>query len=226
VTIVKSKEEVRLTGVVYTIKEENKENILKELDFREKNGYTRISITSYNSENDEIIDENTIIYIGLEEYNLHLIYKSNPQFEMNEDIKKTANVISNNVGPSGENYEYFIQLSNFLNENKIKDTYIEDLKKEIMEIRKKEYYIEKGLELLTLNQNYPGLDNTLGIKYTHVSRGLMKGKLFVSKKLQQPSRYMHGGVSLSFMESLASYGSFLYNNGLKFVLMKETKYLD
>ena len=66
-TVVKSKNEnLKLEGMIYEISKKNSKKIFEELDYREKNGYTRIFIKSYQSENNEIINDKTIIYIGLE----------------------------------------------------------------------------------------------------------------------------------------------------------------
>ena len=130
-------------GLVWLIPEDSRQQLLEELDYREKGGYTRHNIkvrlhqqTPYHS-----IDELTeaIVYTG------HI---SNDLFDFkplklgsNHFIKTNgrhssitlrpqnpgANIIAASKGPSGTNIEYLFGLIKFIKENGLSDEYLDNL---------------------------------------------------------------------------------------------------
>ncbi len=62
-------------------------------------------------------------------------------------------------------------------------------------------------ELLAVNEANQGLDKTLGLRYTHVSNGLVRIALRVGPHLTQIVGLVNGGVYCAIAESTASVAS-------------------
>lgn len=71
----------------------------------------------------------------------------------------------------------------------------------------KDIYVQPGLEKFVFLDRGRNLHKTIGLKLTHVEKGLIRGKLEVTEDLQQPYGLLHGGVSISIIEGLGSVGA-------------------
>lgn len=92
-------------GMAYRIDESEKENVIKHLDFREKNGYTRqfVQFYPYTTETKEYSKPKDIfIYVALD---------ANESFAGESNLKSIADQIFKAVGPSGPNKEYVYKLA-------------------------------------------------------------------------------------------------------------------
>lgn len=59
-------------------------------------------------------------------------------------------------------------------------------------------------ELALLNENAIGFDATLGLRYTHITRGEVRAMVRVTPSLLQPWGLVNGGVYCSIAESVGS----------------------
>lgn len=103
VTLIPSKSESRVYGVAYRIAESNVEEVLKHLDYREKNGYDRCSLEFhiYSAEKTGTT-VNVIMYVA---------NSDNESFAGHiSDENQIAQQIYLAVGPSGFNREYVYNL--------------------------------------------------------------------------------------------------------------------
>eukprot|EP00397_Hematodinium_sp_SG-2012_P043892 GEMP01048892.1.p1 GENE.GEMP01048892.1~~GEMP01048892.1.p1 ORF type:complete len:245 (+),score=49.26 GEMP01048892.1:91-825(+) len=106
-------EDVR--GYVYDVDPTKwKQWILKELDIREKNGYTRTLGTAIF---DDGAKEDVVVYVG------SIDLKENPSFAYGS-IDETARIIAKAAGPSGTNLEYLKKLHRV---REISDSYLDEL---------------------------------------------------------------------------------------------------
>lgn len=102
-------------GVAYKIADHQRDDVIKHLDFREKNGYVRHSVTFYpfsmihteqeshaNGEHVKII-KNIVIYVATEDNESFAGHRN--------DINDIVNQIYEAHGPSGSNREYVYRLA-------------------------------------------------------------------------------------------------------------------
>ncbi|KAL4503060.1 hypothetical protein ABPG72_014289 [Tetrahymena utriculariae] len=115
-------------GKVFRIDEKDKEEVLNELDFREKGGYSQIILNVYFQESDGNEKSGQVQKVQA------LLYKGNvdnPNFLSDKDIrscvKKQAEIISKSIGPSGKNIEYLIKYYQYLKSIDKVDKYMEEL---------------------------------------------------------------------------------------------------
>lgn len=87
-------------GVAYKIPAQQKHEVIEHLDFREKNGYERYSVTFHpvDDANDQKPLENIVIYVATKENSSYAGHRS--------DLNDIANQIFEAHGPSGPNREY------------------------------------------------------------------------------------------------------------------------
>lgn len=105
-------------GVAYEIAQEDEEFVMKQLDIREKNGYDKVTVKFYPSDqgNNKLAENlhdcsqcssllepfDLVIYVGTE---------GNEHFAGAADIATIAQQIVLSVGPSGSNKEYLYNLA-------------------------------------------------------------------------------------------------------------------
>lgn len=89
-------------GVAYKIPLQQQNEVLSHLDFREKNGYERYSVTFYPLD-DQAPIENILIYVANEENDSYAGHRN--------DLNDIANQIFEAHGPSGSNREYVYRLA-------------------------------------------------------------------------------------------------------------------
>lgn len=91
--------------MAYRIDDSEKQNVIKHLDYREKNGYTRqfVKFHQYSFETKEYSKPKDIfIYVALNE---------NASFAGESNLKSIAEQVFQAVGPSGTNKEYVYKLA-------------------------------------------------------------------------------------------------------------------
>ena len=106
-------------GVAYEVAKQDEEYVIKHLDYREKNGYDKVTATFYPSDPDSNNHQSNshdcsscsplpsepfdlVIYVGRED---------NEYFAGAADIESIAEQIVSSVGPSGTNTEYLFKLA-------------------------------------------------------------------------------------------------------------------
>lgn len=92
-------------GMCYRIREEEKEQVLGYLDYREKNGYERFLVPVMLREEDGTTIERTVIVYTATEQNEHYLGPA-PLDEMAKQIAEAC-------GPSGPNCEYLFELGTY-----------------------------------------------------------------------------------------------------------------
>ncbi|KAI3403408.2 hypothetical protein KGF56_003829 [Candida oxycetoniae] len=124
-------EDLKVSGCAYYIEPQNVEEVSKYLDIREQNGYELKTVKFYITDTDSKLYEH--VKVKEDEFGRYLdssIYIGGLELESfvgPEDIRKTAAIIKTNVGPSGKNSEYLINLTRSIRELGCKDYYLEDL---------------------------------------------------------------------------------------------------
>ena len=105
-------------GVAYRIPEDEIEGVVKDLDFREKGGYSRMitEITLKRKDGrSETVDG--LVYVAKTD---------NPHFKY-QAMEQCARIIAKSVGPSGKNTDYLYRLDRYLIDHDIEDQYIRTL---------------------------------------------------------------------------------------------------
>ncbi|EME32116.1 Putative glutathione-specific gamma-glutamylcyclotransferase 2 [Galdieria sulphuraria] len=106
-------------GVGYLIKKAEVEKVLQYLDYREKNGYSKVLVDIYEKEDAELpVVRDALIYIASE---------TNRQWLGPSDEKVMIEHIFKSRGPSGSNREYFEKLVDSMRSFGIYDAHLESL---------------------------------------------------------------------------------------------------
>jgi cation transport regulator ChaC len=103
-------------GMVYEV--DLTADLLADLDFRERNGYTRTMTTVTSTETGE--KHRCIVYFAVNDG--HDVAYTGPL-----STAETAKTIATSVGPSGRNIDYFKSLIEFMDEAKSDDLYLREL---------------------------------------------------------------------------------------------------
>ncbi len=99
----------------YKLFEENKADILKGLDYREKGGYERVQTALYLSDHRVV---STTVYIAT---------RTNHNFLGHAPMADIARQIVNSSGPSGANDEYVLKLDRWLKELDVDEPHVRDI---------------------------------------------------------------------------------------------------
>lgn len=99
----------RVWGVAYKIADDRIDEVVKHLDYREKNGYDRI-ITRFNPYPLQQIDEPNRLRAGIDVC-IYLATSDNDSFAGPTEMSVLAKQIFEAVGPSGPNTEYVFNLA-------------------------------------------------------------------------------------------------------------------
>ena len=102
-------------GVAYLVSQKNANSVLQQLDYREKNGYEKLSINLEISNNTSQI---AVTYVAKE--NNHAFLGSAP-------MQSIASQIISSSGPSGENKDYLFELATALRNYNFIDEHIFEL---------------------------------------------------------------------------------------------------
>ncbi|XP_078492025.1 putative glutathione-specific gamma-glutamylcyclotransferase 2 [Ciona intestinalis] len=118
VTLIKEPESI-VWGVAYRIPENRVQEVKKNLDYREKGGYTAEYVL-FHPRDQGLQPFSLMIYIG---------NPGNPDFAGPAHLKDIADVISSSVGPSGRNTEYLFNLAKYVRQHipEDKDTHLFEL---------------------------------------------------------------------------------------------------
>lgn len=109
-------------GVAYEIPDEVwKDSVEKQLDHREKGGYTRHTVKFHTKEGEA---HDVTIYLGS---------KSHRQYAGPDAVENMAKTIATSVGPSGKNTEYLFNLADALKDLSVQDDHVEELTKAVRE---------------------------------------------------------------------------------------------
>lgn len=95
----------KVWGVAYRIEDKDKDSVMQQLDFREKNGYTKVYVTFYPVDllaKTKGTPFSLVIYLG---------DTSNEHFAGEADVETIALQIVEATGPSGTNREYLYKLA-------------------------------------------------------------------------------------------------------------------
>lgn len=106
VTLVPTEDaESKVFGIAYKIADHQRREVIEHLDFREKNGYERHTVTFYPDSDECSIPytRNIVIYVATKENNSYAGHRS--------DMNEIANQIFEAHGPSGSNCEYVYRLA-------------------------------------------------------------------------------------------------------------------
>lgn len=105
-------------GVAYRIPDDQIEEVVKDLDFREKGGYSRmITEITLKRKDGRFETVNGLVYVAKTD---------NPHFKY-QPMEQCARIIAKSVGPSGKNTDYLYQLDRYFTEHDIADEYIRTL---------------------------------------------------------------------------------------------------
>ena len=102
-------------GVAYRIAAEHVDDVMDQLDYREKNGYSRMDLTLHLRDHGAV---SGITYRADEQ---------NPWYLGPADDQAMARQIAAAVGPSGTNKQYILELNRALLANLIRDEHVENL---------------------------------------------------------------------------------------------------
>lgn len=95
----------KVWGIAYRIEDHQSENVVRQLDFREKNGYSKVRINFHPVDlvaNTKEPPFELVIYVG---------ERCNEHYAGEADIDTIARQIAEACGPSGTNKEYLYKLA-------------------------------------------------------------------------------------------------------------------
>jgi len=112
-------------GTVYCVPEEEAEIILKNLDYREKGGYTREEVEVYIRGQNEPVVKKAILYVGTQK---------NSCFIGETPVEHIARTIYKCVGPSGPNVDYLLNLAASMRKMNVYDPHVAELERIVREL--------------------------------------------------------------------------------------------
>ncbi|XP_023021779.1 putative glutathione-specific gamma-glutamylcyclotransferase 2 [Leptinotarsa decemlineata] len=123
VTIIPAKEDSRVYGIAYKIRDSDIEDVVSHLDFREKDGYERKSVMFYPISSDQKPFEITI----------YIANQDNINYAGYADLKDIAKQVVKSVGPSGPNIDYVFNLADAMRTlfPSVKDNHLFELERNV-----------------------------------------------------------------------------------------------
>lgn len=112
-------------GTVYCIPAEEADVILKNLDYREKGGYTREDVDVYIRGQDEPVVQKAILYIATQK---------NSCFIGATPVELIAEKIYKCVGPSGPNIDYLLNLADSMRKMGVYDSHVFELERLVRDL--------------------------------------------------------------------------------------------
>ena len=103
-------------GVGYRIDRASMDQVLEELDYREKQGYDRVQTSLYLRDREEPVA--ALVYIAT---------PGNQNYVGPATLIEIADVVRTSQGPSGTNLEYVLQLAGALEEMNAQDEHVAEL---------------------------------------------------------------------------------------------------
>ena len=113
-------------GVAYLVSNVDIEQTFAELDHREKNGYTRLSLSLKLGS--ETVSERQKTVPGI----AYIANENNEAYRGPAPIKQIAEDIFHSIGPSGTNIEYLLELAEALRARTINDPHIFALETQVL----------------------------------------------------------------------------------------------
>ncbi|MBV1904435.1 MAG: gamma-glutamylcyclotransferase [Pseudomonadales bacterium] len=119
-------------GVAYLLAADTLSDVFEHLDYREKNGYTRLEIELIFPPQaqppnlppyDEPVTESGLIYIAT---------KDNPAYLGPASLEQIARQILHSTGPSGSNIEYLTELASALRRLQVQDQHVFELEEAVL----------------------------------------------------------------------------------------------
>ncbi|XP_075146416.1 putative glutathione-specific gamma-glutamylcyclotransferase 2 [Haematobia irritans] len=113
VTLIPASPEDRVYGIAYRVAAKDRDSVISHLDFREKNGYERCTVTFHVCDDDGGLSSSNSFDI--------MIYIATPENESwagdgnDSQIENIAEQIFTSAGPSGRNREYLFNLVKCMN---------------------------------------------------------------------------------------------------------------
>lgn len=106
VTLIPASPDRKVYGIAYKIKDSDVEDVVKHLDFREKGGYERKSVTFYPKD------------LTMEPFNMTIYLASydNPNYAGHAELDAIADQVVKSIGPSGHNIDYVCNLAKVMRE--------------------------------------------------------------------------------------------------------------
>ncbi|KAJ8973573.1 hypothetical protein NQ317_001599 [Molorchus minor] len=128
VTLIPGDEGSKVYGIAYKIKTCDIEKVVNHLDYREKGGYERKSVTFYPLDKSEQPFEITI----------YLACHDNHNYAGPAEIKDIAEQVVNSVGPSGANTDYVCNLAKAMRNlfPDVDDDHLFGLEKKVLSLTK------------------------------------------------------------------------------------------
>jgi len=114
-------------GTVYCIPDEEAAAILRNLDYREKDGYIREEIDIYIQGRDTPVVTKSILYVASEK---------NTSFLGESPVEEIATQIYKCIGPSGPNVDYLLNLADSMRRMNATDMHIDALEKLVLQMIK------------------------------------------------------------------------------------------
>lgn len=114
-------------GTVYCIPDEEAAAILRNLDYREKDGYIREEIDVFISGRETPVITKSILYVASER---------NTSFLGESPTEQIAEQIYKCVGPSGPNVDYLLNLADSMRKMNANDPHIADLESKVLSLVK------------------------------------------------------------------------------------------
>lgn len=131
VTLISSSDpDSKVWGMAYRIAEKDKEDVFKYLDYREINGYSRLTIKFYPFETNQNMENQPIDII------LYVAEQNNDSFAGESEIKAIVDQIWNATGKSGRNRDYVYNLANSMRMlyPEIEDNHLYELESKLKEM--------------------------------------------------------------------------------------------
>ena len=131
VTLEKDGANSEVVGVAYRVHEQDVEEVLDELDFREKGGYSRnIVLVKLQDDKGNNTGETveSLLYTGTED---------NPNYadpSIRENNSVMSEIIYRSVGPSGPNRDYLFNLAEFVRSVNLIDDHVFDLEERVKKL--------------------------------------------------------------------------------------------
>jgi len=110
-------------GIAYCVDAQQKDEVIRYLDYREKGGYTQSVVDVYSKDSDNVpAVRGALIYMATTD---------NPEYLGPAPLVAMADHIFRSVGPSGPNKEYLFNLAAALREMDVEDPHIFELEEHV-----------------------------------------------------------------------------------------------
>ncbi|KAL1491738.1 hypothetical protein ABEB36_012289 [Hypothenemus hampei] len=128
VTLIPSSKDTKVYGIAYQIDQADVEFVVKHLDYREKGGYERKTVTFYPKD-DSVPPFDLTIYLASTD---------NPNYAGHAELDDIALQVVQSIGPSGPNIDYVCNLAKIMREvvPEAKDDHLFELEEKVIQLLK------------------------------------------------------------------------------------------